>query len=305
MHSDPIFYELFQAAPQTFFELMQITPPCAYRFESITVKTTEKRIDGLLQPVQTGQPLYFVEVQGYPDEAIYWRVLREVATYFEQNSARRKDEWQAVVIWLDKENDDPEFGKTTIYDDASQQRIISLDLLKAARQLDDTTLAHTMLSPLLAKTEIEVQQKLPQWAATIQRSQVDIETEQRLLMLLTQIIEQKFKTLSYKELERMLKLTPFEETRSFVETHERKMKEKQIEWIVTFIQKRFKFAESTVSRLKQRLTQLSLSDLDPLFSDLIDMQRLRDINAWIDARLEAQNTQPSQIKEQPYEYRTS
>lgn len=38
MKTDHLFYELFQAAPQTFFELVQITPPCAYRFERITVK---------------------------------------------------------------------------------------------------------------------------------------------------------------------------------------------------------------------------------------------------------------------------
>lgn len=45
MKSDPIFYELFQAAPQTFFELIQVTPPCPYTFTSVTVKSTEKRID--------------------------------------------------------------------------------------------------------------------------------------------------------------------------------------------------------------------------------------------------------------------
>jgi predicted transposase YdaD len=27
MKTDPLFYELFQAAPQTFFELLQITHP--------------------------------------------------------------------------------------------------------------------------------------------------------------------------------------------------------------------------------------------------------------------------------------
>ena len=58
MKSDSIFYELFQMAPQTFFELMQLTPSCAYSFKSITVKTTEKRIDGILEPSQKDQLLY-------------------------------------------------------------------------------------------------------------------------------------------------------------------------------------------------------------------------------------------------------
>jgi predicted transposase YdaD len=41
MKTDALFYELFQTAPQTFFELLQITPACEYRFESITVKASE------------------------------------------------------------------------------------------------------------------------------------------------------------------------------------------------------------------------------------------------------------------------
>lgn len=82
MRTDALFYELFQTAPQTFFELLQITPTCAYRFESITVKTAEKRIDGVLEPLAENQPIYFLEVQAFPDDVIYWRVMREVATYF-------------------------------------------------------------------------------------------------------------------------------------------------------------------------------------------------------------------------------
>ena len=84
MKTDPLFYELFQAAPQTFFELVQIKQPCPYRFESITVKMSEKRIDGVLEPLDVGQPFYFLEVQAFPDDVIYWRITREVATFFEQ-----------------------------------------------------------------------------------------------------------------------------------------------------------------------------------------------------------------------------
>ncbi len=96
MRTDALFYELFQTAPQTFFELLQITPVCTYRFESITVKASEKRIDGVIEPSDEQQPVYFLEVQAFPDDTIYWRTLREVATYFEQRPARN-DNWQAVV----------------------------------------------------------------------------------------------------------------------------------------------------------------------------------------------------------------
>ena len=106
MKSDALFYELFQTAPQIFFELMQIDPPCPYRFESLTVKTTEKRIDGILEPEQAGETIYFLEVQAFPDETIYWRMLREVSTYFEQRPDYLDNEWQAVVLWLDVNRQD-------------------------------------------------------------------------------------------------------------------------------------------------------------------------------------------------------
>lgn len=98
MKTDTLFYEMFQAAPQTFFELLQITPPCPYRFESVTVKTSEKRIDGVLEPSEAGQPIYFLEVQAFPDNTIYWRVMREVSTYFEQRPARHRMVRHCVMV---------------------------------------------------------------------------------------------------------------------------------------------------------------------------------------------------------------
>lgn len=84
MKTDSLFYELFQAAPQTFFELLQLTPPCPYKFESLTVKSSEKRIDGILEPLEEGKRVYFLEVQAFAGSVIYWRQLREIATYFER-----------------------------------------------------------------------------------------------------------------------------------------------------------------------------------------------------------------------------
>lgn len=77
MKTDDLFHEYLQLAPYALFELLQITPGCAYRFSSPVVKASERRMDGLLEPVKRGHPRYFVEVQGYRDEAIYWRVLHQ------------------------------------------------------------------------------------------------------------------------------------------------------------------------------------------------------------------------------------
>ena len=121
MKTDTLFYELFQATPQTFFELLQITPTCPYRFESITVKASEKRIDGVFAPTMDDQPIYFLEVQGFPDEVIYFRAL-------------------------------------------------------------------------LANNEHEVRENVVQWVANVRQTpDLDANTEEKLIAVMSQLIEQKFR----------------------------------------------------------------------------------------------------------------
>ncbi len=281
MKSDAIFYELFQTAPQIFFELMQIEPPCAYRFESLTVKTTEKRIDGILEPEQEGEAIYFLEVQGFPDEAIYWRALREVATYFEQRPSDHNSEWQAVVLWLNS-GDDPGFGTLSILATGSSPRLVSVALLDLLGQLDDSSLALNVLRPLTVDKETQVRHNLLTWVENIQnRADVSPQIEQRLLTLLAQLIEEKFKTLTYKELSQMLQLTPLKETESVREIRH----EDRIELLTKQIRRKFRFADSTMEKLTLRLQHLTLEDLEDLFEAILDMRTLKQLNAWIDVRL--------------------
>jgi predicted transposase YdaD len=285
MKSDALFYELFQTAPQIFFELLQLTPPCPYHFESLTLKTTEKRIDGLLEPEQKGQTIYFLEVQASPDTTIYWRTMREVSTYFEQRADRNNNEWQAVVLWLDIA-DDPGFGTLSSLALNLSPRLISVDLLHLLRQLGDQSLALNVLRPFIVDNEMQVRQNISQWVQNIRNtSELPAETEQRLISLLSQIIEQKFKTLTYKELSKMLKLTPFRETTSFQEALQEELQEDRVEMLTKMIRHKFHFAESTLEKLTTRLRQLTLPDLEALFETILDMRTLKDLNAWIDERL--------------------
>jgi predicted transposase YdaD len=219
-------------------------------------------------------------VQGYEDKAIYCRTLREVFTFFEQNPDYRKSDWQAVVIWLNKDDDDPGFDKAVIYDKDKHQRLFSIDLVKTLKKLNQQSLVYNVLRPFIAKNETEVREHLSEWVTAIQQNDLGNETEQRLTMLLTQIIEQKFKRLSYKELEQMLRLTPFKETRSYRES----LQEDVVGLLTKQIKRKFKFAESTMIRLQERLQKLTLKDLEELFEEIIDMMTLREINAWVSAR---------------------
>ena len=277
MKTDALFYELFQAAPQTFFELLQITPTCSYRFESITVKMAEKRIDGVLEPTESDQPLYFLEVRAFPDEVIYWRVMREVSTYFEQRPAQRSTDWQAIVLWLNSE-DDPGLGTLLALSHEPQPRLIPTDLITLLKRLNEDSLVLQVLRPLLIDNESEVRQNVVQWVETIRRTpNMDAQTEERLVAILSQLIEQKFRNLSYKELSEMLRLTPLRETASFQEV----FKEEWLDVLLPMIRRQFAISEEVQDALHRDLQLLDADSLKALMPILQEINRVEDLEQWI------------------------
>ena len=80
MKRDSIFYRLFKQSPQLLFDLVDPGFPNAdrYRFESIEVKETAFRIDGVFLPPEDASPkvVFFGEVQFQKDEDLYKRFLR-------------------------------------------------------------------------------------------------------------------------------------------------------------------------------------------------------------------------------------
>ena len=283
MRTDALFYELFQTAPQTFFELLQIVPTCTYRFESITVKASEKRIDGVIEPTDEQQPVYFLEVQAFPDDTIYWRTLREVATYFEQRPARN-DNWQAVVLWLNKE-DDPGLRTLKPLGYKPAARLVSADLIKLLKKLPETSLVLNVLRPLLAKSEREVRKHVVQWVTNIRQTpNLDPQTEEKLVAILSQLIEQKFKTLSYKELAAMLRLTPLEETISGQEL----IKNERVSTLTALIQDRFTLSDKLVQSVRTNLETLSSDTLHQLIRQILHFDTFETLEQWIEDHLPVQ-----------------
>lgn len=158
MKTDTLFHEYFQIAPQALFELLQIAPGCAYRFESPVVKSSERRLDGMLEPVEPGHPRYFLEVQGYPDKGIYWRAIHEVGGFHYQRPNLFGGDWRIVLLFLDKSFDP---GPETLGPLAHGSipwliRGIIPDLLQKVT-LPSPVL--NVLRPLIAKSEGEVQKQ--------------------------------------------------------------------------------------------------------------------------------------------------
>ena len=281
MKTDALFYELFQLVPGTFFELLQVTPSCTYRFESITVKTSEKRIDGVFEPAVDGQPIYFLEVQGFPDDVIYFRSIREVTTYFEQRPRLKDNAWQAAVLWLNKA-DDPGFGTLRLLGRKPQPRLVSLDLLQLLRQLPESSLALNVLRPLLVTSEREIREHVVEWVGNIRQTpNLDANAEEKLIGVMSQLIEQKFRHLTYQELTRMLRLRPLSETISGQEL----LKEDRIETLLRQIERKFAPPAETLDVVKADLQKLAPPMLRTLLDQVFEFTTLEDLERRIAEQL--------------------
>ena len=101
-YCDSIYYQIFKRFPGLLFELVDYHPEQAqnYRFESVEVKETAFRIDGVFLPTEGATPriIFFAEVQFQKDEALYHRFFTESMMYLNRNQSQY-DDWRCVVIF--------------------------------------------------------------------------------------------------------------------------------------------------------------------------------------------------------------
>ncbi|EAW34047.1 hypothetical protein L8106_26507 [Lyngbya sp. PCC 8106] len=99
MKTDSLFYRIFQTAPTIFFELIGQPMQEGYQFQSVELKQTAFRIDGVFlpPPEADNQTVYFVEVQFQKDPLLYHRLFAELFLFLNQNP--NTVDWQAVAIY--------------------------------------------------------------------------------------------------------------------------------------------------------------------------------------------------------------
>jgi len=206
MQTDSIFYEVFRFDPQSLQQLLQLNLKGRYDFESITVKSTEKRFDGFLRRIDGEGPHIFLEVQGYLDPKIYWKLYREICTFYEQRNDPTP--FIAVVLFLDESFDPGEFGVTCL----APCRLIRANLIECLKKLEGAAGALTALMPLALNTREEAAASVPRCKAEIKSLNLIKSREKYLVELLINVLAQKFTELTEEEINAMLHLTPLDQT---------------------------------------------------------------------------------------------
>jgi len=207
MKTDSLFYELFKAHPASLFELAGLEADGEYVFESITVKSTEKRMDGFFRSTDGSGADIFLEVQGYDDRKIYWRLFREISTRYEQTDDER--EFIAVVLFVDKKYD-PENCPVKKF--TPPNRLIRLYLPKCLKAIGDKTGPLTVLKPLVLPDKERLPEAVPKWKSEIDSLKLSESTEKLLIDLLENAIISRFPKMTFEEIQKMIHYTPIEKT---------------------------------------------------------------------------------------------
>jgi len=276
--TDELFYEFFELAPQALFELLGITPGCEYRFQSLVVKSAERRMDGLLEPLDPEQPRYFLEVQGYLDKSIYWRMVHQIGLFHARRPKLHGHPWQAIVLFLD-ETYDPGLETMGPLMHGHKHWLLHGYLPELLKRLKATSPILNVLRPLIAEQESVVRQQASGWVRAIRQSpDLDQAAQKRLVNLLVQFIVQKFSHLKSEEITKMLQLTPLRETVAVREW----MHEGKVEMLAMLMEHKLSVA---ASKVMARLKALSETDLEALSAYLWKAENYQQVEAWIDGRL--------------------
>jgi predicted transposase/invertase (TIGR01784 family) len=212
---DSIYYQIFKRFPGLLFELVDYHPSQAqnYRFESVEVKETAFRIDGVFLPTEGATPrvIFFAEVQFQKDEGLYYRFFTESMMYLNRNQSQY-DDWRCVVIFPSRSLEPSDTTTHRIFLNSDQVQRIYLDELGDPNQqpvginLMQLTLASDEAMAEQARLLIE----------RVQQSETSTLARNEIIEVITTIAVYKFSSLSREEVEAMLGLS-LEQTRIYQE----------------------------------------------------------------------------------------
>lgn len=95
--------QVFQACPEWLYLLAKQPPPGRCRFDSITVKELERRLDGLVVPESHELPVTVFEFQFQKDAEIYNRIVVEMAAAERAHDMRTV---QGIIFFRSESLDD-------------------------------------------------------------------------------------------------------------------------------------------------------------------------------------------------------
>ena len=270
MRRDTIFYQLFRQYPALLFELLSEPPDRAneYIFDSIEVKETAFRIDGVFMPPDSSGIVYLCEVQFQLDELLYERVLSEISIYTYRNRERFAD-WRAVVIYPSRNVEQSRTEMVREMLDSGRIRRVYLD------ELGDVEELPTGLG-LMVLTTLEGDDATTQARGLIERSGGD----RAMIDIVSTIIVYKFGNLSRDEVDAMLGIE-LEQTRVYQEAKAEGLELGLQQEKALVIKQLNRKLGNLSSQVQARVLALEIDRVESLGEALLDFTSIADLEAWL------------------------
>jgi predicted transposase/invertase (TIGR01784 family) len=273
---------LFQTLPQFFFDLIERPSADAaqYRFESVELKQTAFRIDGVVLPPadHPDWPVFFVEVQFQPDPDLYARLFAEVFLYLRQQ--RPSHPWQAVVLYPTRAGDPGEHLHYQVLLRSEHVTQVYLDEWARPRQ----TLTQQVVGVLLAAPPQAIVEAKTVLSQVRGQETIDSALTTTIVNLVETILGYKLPTLSREEIQAMLELTDIDlkQTRFYREVFtEGRQEGRQEEGIALILRQLQKRCGTLGSPATAQVTRLSLLQLEALGEALLEFRGLADLEQWL------------------------
>jgi predicted transposase/invertase (TIGR01784 family) len=286
MRRDTIFFQLFQQLPTLLFELLPQPPERAdeYTFDSVEVKETSFRIDGVFIPPDPSGIAYFCEVQFQLDDLLYERMLSEISIFTYRHRSLFSD-WRAVAIYPSRNME--QSGKEIVVEMLASGRIKPIYLDELGREAElPTGLDLMLLTTLEGEAAIEKARYLIQQSITLQERRVIID-------LVSTIMVYKFNNLSRDEVDVMLGIE-LQQTRVYQDARAEGRTEGESIGEVRGLERGIQQEKALVvrqltrklgnlsSNLVVRVNSLPIEKIEFLGEALFDFDQMSDLIAWLD-----------------------
>ncbi len=292
MKTDTLFYQLFQSFHTLLFELIDrpIADAEGYQFTTAEIKEKAFRFDGIFIPTTDDKPIFFIEVQFQPKNDFYWEYLSEIFLYL--NQYRPINKWQAVAIFA-RRNCEPEIV------DHVQEMIDSNRIIRV--YLEDWLSQETnSLTIAIIQLILAPENKAPKLARQINekvQQETDSDLQEQVVKFIETVLVYKFPKLSRQEIEAMFTFNDLKNTRVYQDAKQEGKQEglqlgkqeglqlgkqeglqRQVAMLLRMLTRKF---GKLSPRTKNRITKLSVTQLENLAEVIFDLQTVADLNTWL------------------------
>jgi predicted transposase/invertase (TIGR01784 family) len=276
MRRDTIFYQLFVQSPSLLFDLIPNPPTntAGYTFDSVEVKETSFRIDGVFLPPNNSGNAYFGEVQFQKDNLLYERILSEIGIY----TYRHRDlfyDWRAVVIYPSRSVEQEQLAIVSEFLASGRITRIYLDELNTVEPLP-------IGLELMLLTTLEDETAVTEAKSLIYRSQ-QLPNSRAIIDMISTIMVYKFTNLTRTEVEAMIGIT-LQQTRVYQDAKaEGKAEGRQAEGQSLILRQLSRRFGTLSAEINAAIIALPLAKLEDLGEALLDFTEVTDLIDWLQA----------------------